>query len=69
MELTAPAASSKNTIWSIITESILACGGLFTHSFGLTVNGPVYSEVVIPRSTNYSENGTHNTNESFYMGL
>lgn len=71
MELTASAASSKNTIWSIITQSFLrrAVFGLLTHSFGLTVNGPVYSEVVIPRSTNYSENGTTNTNESFYMGL
>lgn len=69
MELTAPAASSKNTIWSIITESFPACGGHFTQSFGLTVNGPVYSEVVIPRSTSYSENGTYNTIESFYICL
>lgn len=67
MELVASAASSKNTIWSIITESFPACGGLFTRSLGLTVSGPVYSEVVIPRSTNYSENGTHNTSESFYV--
>lgn len=55
MELTASAASSKNTkVHHHRKFSGVRCL-VFLHSFGLTVTGPVYSEVVIPQSTSYSE--------------